>query len=115
MEVERPWWRSWYGVPRWYERWAGRRRWYDGIQWSPRLATMAVTAFLVGGLAVLSGYVAEWLGWSGVVVALAVGWLVAAVAFVVAVAVASRRSGRPFWRVAWDAFRGLVRFTIESG
>jgi hypothetical protein len=112
---ERPWWRSLYGVPKWYERWSNRRRWDDGLPWSPRLGSVALAAVLVGGVAVLAGYVAEWRGWDGFLIGLVVAWAVAAVTFTVAVAVRSRRSGRPFWRVAWDGFRGLLRFIIEVG
>lgn len=80
----------------------------------PRLATVAVVAVLIGGAAVLAGYVAEWQGWHGVIVGLSVAWLVGAIAFVAAVLVSSRRSGRPFWRVAWDGVRGLLRFIFET-
>ena len=114
MGTERPWWRSWFGVPRGYDRWQGRRRWDDGLQSSPRVATVAVVAIVIGGASVLAGYVAEWQGWHGLVVGLSVAWLVGAVAFVAAVLVSSRRSGRPFWWVAWDGVRGLLRFVFET-
>jgi hypothetical protein len=76
---------------------------------------VAFAALLIGAFAVLAGYVAEWRGWDGFLIGLGVGWAVAAVTFVVAVAVASRRSGRPMWRVAWDGIRALFRFIAEVG
>ncbi len=115
MGAERPWWRSWWGVPGWYKRWTTRRRWDDGIRSTPRLAAVALAALVIGGFAVLAGYFAEWRGWHGVLVGLLVAWAVAALAFTVAVGVSSRRSGRPFWRVAWDTVRGLLRFIVETG
>lgn len=115
MAGERPWWRSLYGVPKWYERWLNRRRWDDGLAWSPRLSSVALAALGVGAVAVLAGYVAEWRGWDGFLIGLGAAWIVAAITFTVAVAVTSRRSGRPFWRVTWDALRALFRFVIEVG
>jgi hypothetical protein len=76
---------------------------------------VALAALFAGGLAVLAGYVAEANGWDGFLIGLAVAWAVAAVTFTTAVAVTSRRSGRTFWRVAWDGLRGLLRFVIEAG
>lgn len=115
MANERPWWRSWYGVPKWYERWLNRRRWDDDLLWSPRLGSVALAALIVGGMAVLAGYITDWRGWDGFLIGLAVAWVFAAVMFVVAVVVTSRRTGRPIWRVAWDGVRALFRFMIETG
>lgn len=115
MTEDPRWWKTWFGVPPWYDRLVNRRRWDDGLDWSPRLGVIALAAILIGGFAVLAGYIGEWQDWNGVVIAFAVGWLLGAVAFVVAVGVASRRAGRPFWRVAWDALRGLLGFIFEAG
>jgi hypothetical protein len=70
---------------------------------------------MIGAVSVLAGYIADWQGWDGVLIGLVVAWAVAATVVTVAVAVASRRSGQPFWRVAWHGLRGLFRFLIEVG
>ncbi len=115
--AERPWWQQPWGLPPWLERWQARRHWYDGLQPSRAAGRFIVGALLAAAVAVIAGYTGEAAGADHPVFFIAVGavWAVAAVVFVVAVGVTSRRSGRSAWRVIYDSLRAVLRLIFEVG